>query len=93
MQWPGSDNIEVKASEKIHGYIGEVTICLSSLNKLGLLKNNILEAGLYRGYCMKHPNSESELKWILLMKSNLKTLHFHIPSSLGILKLESECNP
>ena len=63
-QWPGSVNIEVKASENIHGYVVEGLISLSSLKKLGLLKNNILEAGLYRGYCMKLPNPESELDFI-----------------------------
>jgi len=93
-QWPGSDCLNVKASENKQGYVVEGSISLSSLKDLGLLKNNILEAGLYRGYCMQLPNINSEieadLRWISWVNPNVDQPDFHIPSSFGILKLESD---
>lgn len=87
-QWPGSDNLSVKASENKEGYIVEGAISLSSLKDLGLLKDNVLEAGLYRGYCMNLPNPEAELRWISWVNPEVEEPDFHIPSSFGKLKLE-----
>ena len=63
-QWPGVDKLYVTASENKEGYVVEGAIGLSSLKELGLLKDNVLEAGLYRGYCMKLPDPEAQLRWI-----------------------------
>ena len=87
-QWPGSDNLNVNASENKEGFVVEGAISLSSLKELGLLKNNILEAGLYRGYCMQLPKPEAELKWISWVNPEVKKPDFHIPSSFGKLVLE-----
>jgi len=87
-QWPGSDNLSVKASENKEGYTVEGAISLSSLKELGLLKNNELEAGLYRGYCMQLPNPEAELRWISWVNPAVEEPDFHIPSSFGKLSLE-----
>ena len=87
-QWPGTDNLEVKASENKEGYVVEGSIRLSSLKELGLLKNNVLEAGLYRGYCTQLPNPEAELGWISWVKPEVNKPDFHIPSSFGLLKFE-----
>ncbi len=87
-QWPASDNLSVKASENKEGYIVEGAISLSSLKELGLLKDNVLEAGLYRGYCMKLPNPEAELRWISWVNPAVEEPDFHIPSSFGKLELE-----
>ena len=87
-QWPGSDNLNIKASQSKEGYIVEGAISLSSLKDLGLLKANVLEAGLYRGYCMRLPNPEAELRWISWINPAVKEPDFHIPSSFGKLELE-----
>ncbi|MCZ4694033.1 endoxylanase [Ancylomarina euxinus] len=87
-QWPGFDNLSVKASENNEGYIVEGAISLSSLKDLGLLKDNVLEAGLYRGYCMRLPNPEAELRWISWVNPEVEEPDFHIPSSFGKLELE-----
>ena len=87
-QWPGSDNLIVKASENKEGYVVEGAISLSSLKDLGLLKNNVLEAGLYRGYCMQLPNPDAELRWISWVNPEVEEPDFHIPSSFGKLSLE-----
>lgn len=87
-QWPGTDDISVKGSENKEGYIVEGAISLSSLKDLGLLKNNVLEAGLYRGYCMQLPKPEAELRWISWVIPEVEEPDFHIPSSFGKLELE-----
>lgn len=88
-QWPGTENLDVKASESNGGYVVEGAISLSSLEELGLLKNNQLEAGLYRGYCMKLPRPKAELRWISWVKPEVNKPDFHIPSSFGLLKFEN----
>ena len=89
-QWPGTSNLEVKALENANGYVVEGAIKLSSLEELGLLKNNVLQAGLYRGYCMSLPkgDKEADLRWISWIKPDSEQPDFHIPSSFGMLKLE-----
>lgn len=88
--WPGSESIVVKAGETSKGYFVEGQITLSSLIKLGLLNDNIMQAGLYRGYCMRLPNPEGKLRWISWMSPKLDKPDFHIPSSFGLLKFEIE---
>jgi hypothetical protein len=87
-EWPGIDNLKVEASEDKGGYVVEGAISLSSLRELGLLKNNTLEAGLYRAYCMELPNPEAKLRWISWVNPEVEEPDFHIPSSFGKLKLE-----
>ena len=88
--WPGSERIVVNASETSKGYIIEGKITLSSLKELGLLNDNILQAGLYRGYCMRLPNPEGKFKWISWVNPKVDKPDFHIPSSFGLLKFEIE---
>ncbi len=87
-QWPGNDNLKVIASENEYGYSVEGIISLSSLRELGLLKNSILEVGLYRAYRMQFPINQAKFKWISWVKPKADKPDFHIPSSFGILKLE-----
>jgi len=88
-EWP-AENMEVKASKNGKGYVVEGFINLSSLENLGLLKDNLLEAGLYRGYCMNLPadQKEAELRWISWVNPDVPEPDFHIPSSFGKLILE-----
>ena len=50
--WP-SGQLKVKAEVNPTGYTVEFCISKKSLKELGLLKNNTLEAGLYRGECIQ----------------------------------------
>ena len=88
-QWP-MGAIDVKASSSLNAYVVEGAIQLSSLLDLGLLKNNILEAGLYRGQSVELVNNKkgTELRWISWVKPNSKEADFHIPSSFGKMILE-----
>jgi hypothetical protein len=89
-QWPQIDNLSIKASGKKDGYVVEGFISLYSLKELGVLKNNQLEVGLYRGYCMSLPeeNKAANLRWISWVKPDSDKPDFHIPSSFGKLVLE-----
>ncbi|MRT93469.1 carbohydrate-binding family 9-like protein [Ancylomarina sp. 16SWW S1-10-2] len=88
--WPGYNNMEVKSSETNEGYVVEGKITLSSLKELGLLNDNILQAGLYRGYCLRLPNPNGKFKWISWINPKVDKPDFHIPSSFGVLKFVVE---
>jgi hypothetical protein len=61
--WPAGQLI-VKASRTKDGYNVEVAIQKESLVKLGLLKNNKLEAGLFRGECLSLEGDQATMSWI-----------------------------
>jgi len=85
-QWPGKDDLEVKAEFIPNGYRVEGTISLHSLNELGLLKNGILEAGLFRGKCLS-PAPNPVFNWISWIHPDSESPDFHIPSAFGKLLL------
>lgn len=85
--WPAGHLI-VKTERRQNGYSVEIAISKASLEKLGLLKNKTLQAGLYRGDCFLKTDGSPDFKWISWVKPDSKTPDFHIPSSFGILTLE-----
>ncbi|MEP7323821.1 MAG: sugar-binding protein [Saprospiraceae bacterium] len=85
--WPAGE-LKVKAEVNSTGYTLEFAISKKSLIKLGLLKDNTIEAGLYRGECIELEGNQAEFKWISWVKPDSQTPDFHIPSSFGMLILE-----
>ena len=86
--WP-SGQLQVKSNIKKGGYSVEVAISKESLVQMGLLKNNQLEAGIFRGECIEIKKaSDSDIKWISWVIPDSPTPDFHIPSAFGILSLE-----
>ena len=77
----------MKASRTKDGYNVEVAIRKESLVKLGLLKNNKLEAGLFRGECVSLEGDQANMSWISWLKPTSETPDFHIPSAFGTLVL------
>ena len=86
--WPGLKDLVVNGMFSEPGYAVEGSATLASLSRLGLLQNNILEAGLFRGQCLKLP-PEPEFKWISWAKPESSTPDFHIPSAFGRIVLVS----
>jgi Carbohydrate family 9 binding domain-like len=86
--WP-IDQLKVKASRSQSGYSVEVAIGKKSLMELGLLSNQQIEAGIFRGKCMEIREGEANLKWISWVTPDSKNPDFHIPSSFGVLVLEN----
>ena len=60
---------------------------MESLKELNLLNNNELQAGLFRGECLKIRDPESSFSWISWIKPESVRPDFHIPSSFGVIKL------
>jgi len=87
--WP-SDEIIIRSEITKTGYNLCGAISLESLNQLGVLSENCIEAGLYRGHCLQLPegNNEADFKWISWVTPNSETPDFHIPSSFGKLFLK-----
>lgn len=86
-QWPKGQLI-VKSSPTKDGYIVETAIGIQSLKELGLLKDNRLQAGLFRAECKGMVNGKANLKWISWIKPQSSKPDFHIPSAFGILVLK-----
>ncbi len=86
--WPTGQLI-VKANQTKDGYTVEVAIRKESLIQLGLLKENSLEAGLFRGESPELKGEDaSNIKWISWVRPDSKTPDFHTPSSFGVLLLK-----
>lgn len=84
--WP-KDHLIVKTNRRDDGYTLEFAISKVSLEKLGLLKEGTLQAGIFRADCVR-TSGETEFKWISWENPDSKTPDFHIPSSFGLLQLE-----
>ena len=82
-------HLVVKASRSDDGYAIELALSKESLKDLGLLKDNTLQAGLYRADCSVNASGKTEFKWISWVKPDSATPDFHIPTSFGILRLEN----
>jgi hypothetical protein len=86
-QWPGKKQLLVRAAMTESGYWVEGSMSLGSLRKLGLLENNRLQAGLYRGQCLRLTGQQAEFKWISWVRPDSERPDFHIPSSFGTIEL------
>jgi hypothetical protein len=85
--WP-KDQLIIRTRQRSDGYTIEVAISKASLKALGLLKNNTLQAGIFRADCAPQADGDLRFKWISWVKPDSKTPDFHIPSSFGLLRLE-----
>ena len=85
-KWP-LDGLKIMSSITENGYVVEVSISLESLRSLDLIKNNIIEAGLYRAKYEKDKTGKYDAKWISWINPNTPTPDFHIHTSFGELHL------
>ncbi|HEY9489079.1 MAG TPA: carbohydrate-binding family 9-like protein [Chryseosolibacter sp.] len=85
--WP-QGHLIIKTHRRNDGYSVEFAISKSSLKELRLLKDQTLQAGLYRGDCYRNADGETDFRWISWVQPDSPTPDFHIPSSFGILNLE-----
>ena len=84
--WP-SGHLEVRAKASDQGYqvVGKVTI--ESLKQLGLLAENKLQMGLYRGRCLQIGGDDSTFHWISWVDPQTEQPDFHVASSFGEMLL------
>jgi hypothetical protein len=85
--WPAK-HLVVKTEKTEDGYTIELALSKASLKKLRLLKDNQLQAGLYRANCSFNASGDPHFKWISWVNPESKTPDFHIPSSFGIFTLK-----
>jgi hypothetical protein len=84
--WP-RDQLMVEASQSEDGYTVAGKISLVSLKELGLLKENKLQAGLFRGRCLQAGGDDSSFHWISWVHPETDQPDFHVASSFGELVL------
>ncbi len=85
--WPKGD-IQLKTHLEGSTYVVEFALSKKSLKDFGILQGNKIEAGLFRGECIKLENGEADFKWISWVKPDAPKPDFHIPSSFGVLILD-----
>ena len=83
--WPHDLNIQADINKK--GYSLEGQIALKTLEDLGLLKNHIIEAGVYRGHCTEIVDDKGHITWMTWVNPGTASPDFHVPSSFGVFKL------
>ena len=87
--WPTQD-IEVKSTIESNYFIVEIAISVKSLKDLDLLKNGVLETGIYRAKYNQQKDASFEPTWIPWVNPNTETPNFHTPTSFGLLVLENQ---
>ena len=85
--WPAGHLI-VKTGKTEEGYTVELAVSKASLKELGLLKDNRVETGLYRGDSFPKADGGYDFRWISWVKPDSPSPDFHIASSFGTLLLE-----
>ena len=84
--WP-EKQLTVKSDIQNDFFTVEISISIASLKKLNLIKDNKIEAGLYRAKYIQQSNLSYEPVWISWVNPNTETPNFHIASSFGTLTL------
>jgi len=85
--WPTQD-IEVKSTRNKNNFIVEIAISIQSLNELNVLKNGLLETGVYRAKYNQQKDNSYLPTWISWVNPNAETPNFHRSTSFGLLELE-----
>lgn len=81
-KWPAGE-IEITSHPLKNGYVVEGQLSLKSLNELGILSNNNMIVGIYRGECTQLAGSKATLRWISWIHPKTEEPDFHVPSSFG----------
>ena len=86
--WPVG-GLEVKANSTTNGYLVTGKIGIQSLNQLGLIKDQTLEVGLFRGRrtSMEESASDADFHWVSWVDPETEQPDFHVASSFGKLIL------
>ena len=80
-------DLVVETKRTSTGYELEGSITLQSLRDLGILKENAMNAGLYRGECVKLEGENATLRWISWIDPKTPEPDFHVASSFGVFQL------
>lgn len=81
-KWPKKE-IEVTTSKDDISFTVQGRISIQSLRDLNLIRNNTIEAGVYRAKFSLAQNLQYEPTWISWVNPNTEKPNFHIASSFG----------
>jgi len=84
--WP-QNGLKLKSFLAKDRYTVEGSISIASLHSLNLIKDQIIQTGIYRAKYQKGEGSNYEPKWICWVNPDTETPNFHISSSFGELHL------
>jgi hypothetical protein len=84
-QWPESLSLQTNIEENV--YFVQGSLSLAVLKQLGLLKNNEIQAGIFRGHCTEITETQSAFTWITWVDPQTAKPDFHVPSAFGLLLL------
>lgn len=84
--WPDDLGIEVEQREDAYELSGRMN--LTTLTKLGLLKDKQLQVGLYRGHCIDIKEDQGTIMWSTWVDPETAEPDFHVPESFGLMELE-----
>lgn len=85
-EWP--ESLCINTNIEAERYTLEGKVSLSTLKQLGLLKDNKIEVGVFRGHCTALNEDKANIKWISWIDSKTKEPDFHVPSAFGLFVLE-----
>jgi hypothetical protein len=85
--WVG---ITVRSAYTLNGYRIWGSIPLESLREMSLLHDNTLQAGLFRGKCIRSSEGEVFFKWISWVQPDSDQPDFHIPSAFGEIRCSGD---
>ncbi|MDH3650236.1 MAG: carbohydrate-binding family 9-like protein [Saprospiraceae bacterium] len=80
-EWPEEDLI-VLGTINPSGYVVEGKISLHSLRELGILADDAIQAGIFRGDFSRQEDS-TDVRWITWITPESEKPDFHIPSAFG----------
>ncbi len=87
--WPSND-FKVKSSVNDDFFVVEGAISIRSLNHFQLIKNNIIETGLFRAKYTQKENHLFEPTWLSWVNPLTEKPNFHIASSFGNFILKED---
>lgn len=86
-EWSWPDDLELVILQEEGHYTLSGKLRLTTLEKLGLLKDKQLEVGLYRGHCTEIINEQGIIKWSTWIDPKTDEPDFHVPGSFGVIQL------
>ena len=81
-KWP-KGHLEIYSFKNPNSFTVQGKISMTSLIELDLVKNNVIEVGVYRAKFSKDKNGNYEPTWITWVNPNTAEPNFHIASSFG----------
>jgi hypothetical protein len=88
--WSWPTDLQIKTEIHEYHYTVQGQFKKTDLRSLGLLQNDELQVGLYRGHCTALKKDQANINWISWIDSGTAEPDFHVPSSFGKFILQAK---